>query len=122
MEELVALKKRLELKFGQCALCYPCAEVTVLLPLLCHARPAGMINLIGTYSRTPCYCRKPGTYRQNYEREMFMTDRIVHAYNEVMLRHHMRIAALLLGINSIIRNDLPIRQVRHIVVAYLVGN
>lgn len=123
MEELRALEEKLEIKSTQYDSCFVCAEVKcVLIHPLVHARPAGIIGFISTFSRTPCYCREPGTYRRNYEREMFMTDRIVHAYNEVMLRHHMRIAALLVGVNSIIRDELPVRQIRHIVVAYLIGN
>ena len=123
MEELIALEKRLEIKSTQYASCFVCAEVkNEIIPPLCHARPARISIFFDTWHSIPCYCREPGTFRRTYEQEMVMTDRIVHAYNDVMLRHHMRIAALLIGINSIIRDELPIRQLRHIVVAYLIGN
>ena len=79
-KRLADLKKGLVSKSKQFALCFPCAEMYVLLPRLCHARPTGLINLINTYSRIPCYCREPGTRRLNYGREMSLTDLIDHEY------------------------------------------
>lgn len=79
-ERLADLKKELVSKSKHSQFCFPCAQMYLLLPQLYNARPAGLINLINTYSRIPCYCMEPGTRRLNYGREMSLTDLIDHKY------------------------------------------
>ena len=117
-------RERILMKMNSCRLCEPCRWKCDLYKELIEKKVRVHLNLI----EIPCYCRPRINMRwarrdywitNSFVQETYWVQELNRRYHQVMLRHNGRIAALLLGVNSIIRCELPVKSIRRTVVAYL---